>query len=101
MFLKHDLSWTNNHDPGISTLQADESEDKLLSRIGSMFGTLRNLGFSEEQVYECLNSIPGIDMDDALEWVGLMSKSPFFSCSLSFSYICTIQTNGLKMTIVR
>lgn len=53
----------------MNTFQSDESEEKLLSRIGSTFGALRHLGFQETQVYECLNSISGVELDEALEWV--------------------------------
>lgn len=47
----------------------DESEDKALPRLGTTYGVLRRLGFSEESVLECLRSIHGVDLDEAFDWV--------------------------------
>ncbi|KAI0068404.1 P-loop containing nucleoside triphosphate hydrolase protein [Artomyces pyxidatus] len=47
----------------------EEPEDKAVARLGVTYGVLRRLGFSEERVEECLNSIYGIDIDEAYEWL--------------------------------
>ena len=39
-------------------------------RLAVTYGILRRLGFSEERVEECLRAIPGVDLDEAYEWVG-------------------------------
>jgi ATP-dependent RNA helicase DHX29 len=48
----------------------DESQEKLMPRIAITYGVLRRLGFSEDIVQECLNSIMGIELGEALDWVG-------------------------------
>lgn len=47
----------------------DDPEEKALARLGITYGALRRLGFSEEKVEECLARIPGLELDDALDWV--------------------------------
>ena len=37
------------------------------------YGVLRRLGFSESRVEECLRSIGGIDLEEAYEWVRLLT----------------------------
>jgi ATP-dependent RNA helicase DHX29 len=46
------------------------SEEKALTRLAVTYGILRRLGFSEERVEQCLRAIPGVDLDEAYEWVG-------------------------------
>ena len=46
-----------------------ETEDILLQRLGKTYGVLRRIGFSEPRVNECLNSMAGVDIDEALDWV--------------------------------
>ena len=48
----------------------EPSEEKALMRLAVTYGILRRLGFSEERVEECLRAIPGVDLDEAYEWVG-------------------------------
>jgi ATP-dependent RNA helicase DHX29 len=47
----------------------DDSEEKVLMRLAITYGTLRRLGFSDARVEECLQAIPGVDVDEAYEWV--------------------------------
>ncbi|TCD67025.1 hypothetical protein EIP91_000645 [Steccherinum ochraceum] len=47
----------------------DESETKALPKLAITYGVLRRLGFSDEDVHRCLESIPGVDLDDAIEWL--------------------------------
>ena len=46
-----------------------ESEDKLLPRLGVLYGLLRRLGLPEDATIQCLLSIGRVELDDALEWV--------------------------------
>ncbi|KAI0094612.1 P-loop containing nucleoside triphosphate hydrolase protein [Irpex rosettiformis] len=46
----------------------EESQEKLIPRIGVTYGVLRRLGFSEDTVETCLNSISGIDLVEAFDW---------------------------------
>ena len=47
----------------------EEPEDKIIPRLAITYGVLRRLGFSEDTVGECLRSIHGVDLDQAVEWV--------------------------------
>lgn len=47
----------------------DISDDNTLSRLGITYGSLRRLGYSEETVVRCLESIDGVDLEEAHEWV--------------------------------
>ncbi|KAI0374315.1 P-loop containing nucleoside triphosphate hydrolase protein [Pilatotrama ljubarskyi] len=49
----------------------DEPEEKALVRLAITYGVLRRLGFSESRVEECLRAIPGVDLDEAVEWLHL------------------------------
>ncbi|KAJ7597184.1 P-loop containing nucleoside triphosphate hydrolase protein [Mycena floridula] len=50
-------------------LSLDEPEDKAIARLAITYGVLRRLGFSEATVEECLRAIPGVDLDDAYDWL--------------------------------
>ena len=47
----------------------DDADDKAISKLGTTYGVLRRLGFSEERVEECLRSFSGIDIEEAYDWV--------------------------------
>ncbi|KAL1952101.1 hypothetical protein VTO73DRAFT_1250 [Trametes versicolor] len=49
----------------------DEPEEKALVRLAITYGVLRRLGFPEPRVDECLRAIPGVDLDEAVEWLHL------------------------------
>ncbi|KAI9057120.1 P-loop containing nucleoside triphosphate hydrolase protein [Trametes sanguinea] len=49
----------------------DEPEEKALVKLAITYGVLRRLGFSESRVEECLRTIPGVDLDEAVEWLHL------------------------------
>ncbi|KAF8527986.1 P-loop containing nucleoside triphosphate hydrolase protein [Hysterangium stoloniferum] len=55
----------------VGNASIDETEEKALPRLGITYGVLRRLGFSEDRVMECLQAIPGIDLDEAFEWLYL------------------------------
>lgn len=48
----------------------DVSDDNALVRLGVTYGVLRRLGYSEETVTRCLESVDGLDLEEAHEWVG-------------------------------
>jgi ATP-dependent RNA helicase DHX29 len=48
----------------------DISDENILVRLGATYGVLRRLGYSEEIVTRCLESVDGIDLEEAHEWVG-------------------------------
>ncbi|KAF4623096.1 hypothetical protein D9613_001917 [Agrocybe pediades] len=62
---------TEDNDVHDENRSLDDTEDKLIGRLGITYGVLRKLGFSEERVQECLRSVDGIAMDEALDWMFL------------------------------
>ncbi|CDO72377.1 hypothetical protein BN946_scf184977.g76 [Trametes cinnabarina] len=57
---------------GLETSKSiDEPEEKALVKIAITYGVLRRIGFSELRVEECLRAIPGVDLDEAVEWLHL------------------------------
>ena len=56
-------------EPCAAPSSLDDSEEKVLTRLAITYGTLRRLGFSDARVEECLQAIPGVDTDEAYEWV--------------------------------
>jgi ATP-dependent RNA helicase DHX29 len=47
----------------------EETEEKLVTRLGITYGVLRRLGFSQDKVDECLRAIQGVDLEEAYEWL--------------------------------
>ncbi|KAI0824200.1 P-loop containing nucleoside triphosphate hydrolase protein [Trametes gibbosa] len=57
---------------GLESIKSiDEPEDKALVRLAITYGSLRRLGFSEARVDQCLRAIPGVELDEAVEWLHL------------------------------
>ncbi|KAI0639258.1 P-loop containing nucleoside triphosphate hydrolase protein [Trametes polyzona] len=55
---------------GVESLKSvDEPEDKALVRLAITYGVLRRLGFSDARVDQCLRAIPGVDLEEAVEWL--------------------------------
>ncbi|KAI0274610.1 hypothetical protein BC834DRAFT_1069 [Gloeopeniophorella convolvens] len=52
-----------------ATRLTDDSDDKVLARLGITYGVLRRLGYTEDVVERCLRAIDSIDLDDAYEWL--------------------------------
>lgn len=50
--------------------RVDISDDNAIVRLGVTYGVLRRLGYSEETVTRCLESVDGLDLEEAHEWVG-------------------------------
>ncbi|KAG1832352.1 hypothetical protein DFJ58DRAFT_848017 [Suillus subalutaceus] len=47
----------------------EETEEKLVTRLGITYRVLRRLGFSQDIVDECLRAIQGVDLEEAYEWL--------------------------------
>lgn len=47
----------------------DHTKEKAGARLAVTFGILRRLGFSEDWVDQCLRTMSGIELDEALDWV--------------------------------
>ncbi len=67
-----------------------DSEERLLGRLGVTYGTLKQLGYSDDRIDECLQAIDDITYEDALDWVcyidsQLCKRTHVFM--YSFSYI--------------
>jgi hypothetical protein len=63
------LSILRSDQEGIVPLAYDDPEDKLLPRLGQLYGVLRRMGISEERTQQCLEANRRIDLEEALEWV--------------------------------
>ena len=50
---------------------AEETEEKVISRLGITYGVLRRLGFLDELVEKCLRSINSTELEDAFDWVSV------------------------------
>jgi hypothetical protein len=48
----------------------DENEEKLLLRLGILYGVLHRLGIPPHRIEECLSANRKIDIEEAFEWVG-------------------------------
>ena len=53
----------------VASHTVDDPDAKALPKLAITYGVLRRLGFTDDDVYRCLESITGIDLDDAIEWV--------------------------------
>lgn len=47
----------------------DHTKEKATTRLAMTYGILRRLGFAEDWVLQCLGTISGIELDEALDWV--------------------------------
>lgn len=66
-------------------MPSQEPDDKVVSKVASMYGILEQLGFEDVTIEECLRSITRLELDDALEWVRLSllcdPNSAILNCS--------------------
>lgn len=60
------LNWES---PECERKLLEETEEKIVTRLGITYGVLRRLGFSQDRVDECLRAIQGVDLDEAYEWL--------------------------------
>jgi hypothetical protein len=51
------------------SLQIEEPEDKLLPRIGLLYGVLRRMYFSEDIVRQAILASKKLDIEEVFEWV--------------------------------
>ncbi|KAJ3517374.1 hypothetical protein NLJ89_g555 [Agrocybe chaxingu] len=52
----------------------DMEEEKALPRLAISYGVLRRLGFTEENVEQCLRSVDGVDLENFFDWLYLNSS---------------------------
>ncbi|PVG04614.1 P-loop containing nucleoside triphosphate hydrolase protein [Serendipita vermifera] len=76
--LELDLLWRERILQLVSTksdvlvpLQIDESEDKLLPRIGLLYGVLRRMHFSTKTARLAIMASKRLDVEEAIEWIHL------------------------------
>ncbi|KAF9474475.1 P-loop containing nucleoside triphosphate hydrolase protein [Pholiota conissans] len=73
----------------------EEAEENVLAQLGITYGVLRRLGFKEDRVRQCLKSIKGVELDEALEWLYLHCEEHELVTSLA-----EIQdSKGIKTTV--
>ena len=82
-------SWLHGTSVGDTVKSSNSSRDKLVGQIGISYGVLRRLGFSEEIVLKCLKEAPGIDIDQALDWVRNSHREPEEYSDYSRSFTST------------
>jgi len=63
---------------------SEDTEERLMARLGITYGVLRKLGFSEEKVEKCIRCIDGVDLDEAFDWVGCYASTYFTVLSKIF-----------------
>jgi hypothetical protein len=63
------LSILRSDQEGTVPLAYDDPENKLLPRLGQLYGVLRRMGISEERTRQCLEANRRMDLEEALEWV--------------------------------
>ncbi|KAF8559205.1 P-loop containing nucleoside triphosphate hydrolase protein [Imleria badia] len=56
----------------------DLTKEKAVTRLAVTYGILRRLGFSEDSVEQCLRTISGIELDEALDWIVIHCPSNEF-----------------------
>lgn len=59
----------NSESPECERKLLEETEEKIVTRLGITYGVLRRLGFSQDRVDECLRAIQGVDLEEAYEWL--------------------------------
>lgn len=66
---------------------AGVTDEKLVSKALTIYGTLERFGFSKERIEECLASVRNLELDDALEWLTLRcpEKELLFDAANSLS----------------
>ncbi|KAG2159994.1 P-loop containing nucleoside triphosphate hydrolase protein [Suillus bovinus] len=60
------LNWES---PECERKLLEETEEKIVARLGITYGVLRRQGFSQDRVDECLRAIQGVDLEEAYEWL--------------------------------
>jgi len=67
------LSILRSDQEGTVPLAYEDPEDKLLPRLGQLYGVLRRMGISEERTRQCLGANRRLDLEEALEWVWIFN----------------------------
>lgn len=73
----------------------DQTKEKAVTRLAVTYGILRRLGFSEDSVEQCLRTISGIELDEALDWVSPDTRTIPLSRLHTISLLSTaLETNS-------
>lgn len=51
-----------------------ETEDKVVAKVATLWGILKQLGFTKERIEECLRAVRALELDDVLDWVSRSVK---------------------------
>jgi ATP-dependent RNA helicase DHX29 len=57
----------------------DDTEEKVIARLGITYGVLRRLGYSENSVEKCLRNLHTFELEEAFDWVCVMPFNPLSS----------------------
>ncbi|KAG9314475.1 hypothetical protein JVU11DRAFT_5272 [Chiua virens] len=47
----------------------EQTKEKAVTRLALTYGILRRLGFAEDLVEQCLRTMSGVELDEALDWL--------------------------------
>ncbi|CAA7266563.1 unnamed protein product [Cyclocybe aegerita] len=61
-------------EPTGQKLLDDTEEEKAMPRLAISYGVLRRLGFTEENVEQCLRNVDGVDLENFFDWLYLNSS---------------------------
>ncbi|SCZ98775.1 BZ3500_MvSof-1268-A1-R1_Chr7-1g09268 [Microbotryum saponariae] len=57
-----------------------EPEDKVITKIATLWGVLEGIGFRTERIEECLTQAKSLDLEDALDWLFLHCDAEELGC---------------------
>lgn len=77
----------------------DESEEKAIPQLAITYGVLRRLGFAEDLVERCLQSIEGIDLEQAVEWVRNLCRNRLSRIFTLFSCVVNNQLSRGRVEV--
>ncbi|GAA5823603.1 hypothetical protein JCM11251_000694 [Rhodosporidiobolus azoricus] len=57
-----------------------EPEDKVIAKVGTLWGILEQLGFTPERIEQCLTSVKVLELDDCMNWLFLHCDTSELAC---------------------
>lgn len=57
-----------------------EPEEKVISKVATLFGILEQLGFNSSRIQECLEKVKIMELDDCLDWMFLHCDAEELAC---------------------
>jgi len=57
-----------------------EPEEKVISKVATLFGILEQLGFTSTRIQECLEKVKTMELDDCLDWMFLHCDAEELAC---------------------